>query len=97
MKPKDVKYSQKEIAALLNNCVIAQKSAIEKISIPRLSRLQEYTKALTEPCFKHEREGLLTKNEVTFILSSAALYSYMKLHGIKNLPGAEFSNKVVDE
>ena len=95
MKTKDVIYSKKEILAMLNNCVVFQKQSLSD-NAARQTRLREYTSALIEPVLEHSADGLLSNEEASFILSSAALLVFMKTNGIKTLPAKEFAEKVVD-
>jgi hypothetical protein len=95
IKTKDLIYSKKEILAMLNNSVIFQKQYM-KNDTARQTRLREYSLALIEPVLEHTSEGLLTKEEASFILSSAALLVFMNTNGIKNLPAKEDAEKVVD-
>lgn len=95
LKTKDFLYSNKEIAAHLNNAVISQKQRISKTAA-RSTVLRTYTETLIAPVFTHVEEGLLSTDEAAFILSSAALLVFMKLHKIKTLPAQEDAEKVVN-
>lgn len=96
MKNKDVKYSEKEIAVMLNNLVIAQRQAIEGRTDARIARLRAYTKALIDPCFEHMAEGLLTKEEACFVITSAALLLFMKSNKITKLPAEAVAKEVYE-
>jgi hypothetical protein len=97
MRNKDIKYSDKEVAILLNNLVIAQRHVIQNLSTARVTRLREYTSALIEPCFEHINEGLLTKDEACFIITSAALLLFMKTKKITKMPSEKIARNVVED
>jgi hypothetical protein len=75
-KLKEKFFSQKEIWGFLNNSIIAQKQVAEYSTVSRQTKLRNYMEALIEFPLEHLEEGLLTPEELSFILSSAAIFIY---------------------
>lgn len=74
MKESKTFYTKREVAAALNNSVIACLRIYGgSLSSARLRKLREYSMAVIRPLLEHVDEELLSAEELTFVLSSSAL------------------------
>lgn len=80
MAKKKETFSQREIAAVLNNAVLRslKPTRITELSDKRIQKLQDYAQALVEPTVQHVEEGLLCYEELVAALSAAALFVHLK-------------------
>lgn len=70
---KNKLYTKKEISALINNAVIAQRQILDYLPSSRQSKIRSYAEALLEIPFEHLEEKLISPEELMFVFCAAAL------------------------
>jgi hypothetical protein len=81
MKSNNKVHTQKEIGIALNNAVQAISSSAElrKLSDSRKKQLRNYLSAILDVILEHRKKEHLTSEELVFVLSSGALFSFVWL------------------
>lgn len=82
-KPKKINktsYSQREIGEILNNAIAAVSRPEEspELTDQRLRKLRAYAQAVIEAPLEHVDEGLLTHEELVFVLTVGALFTHLR-------------------
>lgn len=89
----DKLFTEREISIALNNAVIMSlrpESGI--IEEPTMRKLRAYCEALIEPVWEHKEEGLVSPEQLVFVLLSAALMIHqLGVVGTDKLPGVSAS------
>ena len=102
--PKQSKYvTQKEVGLALNNCVASQygSEGLKALTGIRKSKLMNYTAAVVQPLVQHIKEGYITPEELSLVLSAGSLFVFglfiSKRHANIKLPLYEDTAVTISE